>query len=146
VLLKADLYDRGRHTELRARDEPRRPWLARGQRGESVNDDVQHDERDGHDEQIGVVDERPHVQPRAEDDEEERDEEAFGDAADLRRQPLRPPDRGHHQPHAESAEEHAGAALLRDPCQAEQHSQRETQVQRPTPLLGALSQLVNPRA
>jgi hypothetical protein len=69
---------------------------------------------------IGLVDQCADIQTRAEHDEEEWDEGAFRDAADLRRQTLRSSDRGHDESHAKSAEEHAGAALLRDPGQTEE--------------------------
>jgi hypothetical protein len=58
-------------------DEARRRLLARGQRGESVDDYIEHGERGGHEEQIGVLDQRPDVQAGAEYDEEEWDEEAL---------------------------------------------------------------------
>ena len=118
--------------------------LARGHRGDGMDRDVEHDERAGHEEQIGLVDQRADVQARSEHDEEERDEEAFRDAADLCRQTLGSSERGHDEPHGEPAEEHAGAALLRDPRQAEEHGQREAQIQRPTASLGALSQPMDP--
>ena len=73
--------------------------------------------------QAGVVEQRSDVQARAEHDEEERDKEAFRDAADLSRQAPRPSDRSHHEPYAESGQEHAGAALLSDPSQTEQNGQ-----------------------
>ena len=139
VFLKADLYHRGGDAELGRRDEGRRWWLARGQRGESMDDEIERDEREGHQEQVGVVDQRADVQTRAEHDEEQGDEKAFGDPADLSRQTLRSSDRGHDEPHGESPEEHAGAALLRDPSQSEEHRQCKTQIQRPTASLGALS-------
>ena len=146
MFLKADLDHGGGDAELGRRDEARRRRLSRGQRGEGVDDEIEHDERGGHEQQIGVVDQRADVQTRAEHDEEERDEEALRDAADLSRQALRSSDRGHDEAHAESAEEHAGPALLRDPRQTEEHGQRETQIQRPAASLGALAQTVNPGA
>ena len=96
---------------------------ARGQRGERVDDEIEHDQRSGDQEQIDVVEERANVQMRAKHDEEERDEETFRDTADLRRQTLRSSDPSHDEPHAESSEQHAGSGLLRLPSQSEEHRQ-----------------------
>ena len=61
-------------------------------------------------------------------------------AADLGEQPLGRTERGHEQAGAEPRDEHAGAALLRDPGQREEDEQGEAQVQRPAAFLRALAQ------
>ena len=139
VFLQSDLYHCGGDAELGRGDESRGQWLARGQGRGGVDDEIENDERGSHQQQIGVVEQRAKVQSGAKHDEEERDKEAFCDAADLSRQTLRSSDRGHDEPNAKSGQEHAGAALLRDPSQTKEHGQRETQVERPTALVGALT-------
>ena len=100
MLLQADLDHCDGDAELGRRDEPCWQRLVRGERGAGMNGDVEHDERSGDEEQVGVVGQRAHVQARAENDEEEGDEEAFRDAADLSRQSLRSADCGHDEPGA----------------------------------------------
>jgi hypothetical protein len=109
-----------------------------------MDEDIERHQGRGKCQHRGFAGEAREVQPRAEDHEVERDEEAFGNAAYLRREPFRTADQSHRDARAEARDEDAGAALLGDPGQHEQHQQRQAQIERPVTLLGEPADVANP--
>ena len=88
--------------------------------------------------------ERAHVDPRTEHDEEERDEEAVADAGHLAREPLGPLDGGDDETDREPGDQDARAGSQCQPGEAEQHDQRQAQVESPAPVPREVSDLVEP--
>ncbi len=97
---------------------------------------VQPDQASDQLDRAGVGHKPAHIQACPEHDEVERDEEAIGDAAHLRGETFRAPDRRDHETRAKAGDQDARPPLLGKPREQEQDEQRQAQIERPVTLPG----------
>jgi hypothetical protein len=91
LLLEAERDDGGRDAELRGRDQGSRRALVAQPGGEEVSRDIKDEQGDRESQDRRMVDQRTELQPGAEDDEEQRDEEPVGEPRTCLNSRLGPP-------------------------------------------------------